>query len=199
MRLFHCVWISSLVILGLLLTSTNLSNKDVSKTLNGRNVGKTVNDALGAAGKISDGQFDGDMWSSNTSLTVSYRAWDSSGGCKAYRKKHPLELWRFDTQLSLSCLISWDLIFHLILCMWMYGGDRYFGCYLVHLFLFSFYWSDLRPQTCVALSNLWWSINKNQIENQTSPELVMIIRMNVCWFLGWIYRSSQFCSLLSVE
>lgn len=111
MRLFHCVWISSLAILGLLLTSTNLTNKDVSKTLIARNVGKTLNDAVGAAGKISDSQFDGDTWSSNTSLKVSYRAWDSSGGCKAYRKKHPLEIRRFDTQfvLVLSNFLRFDL------------------------------------------------------------------------------------------
>ena len=114
MRLFHCVWISSLVILGLLLTSTNLSNKDVSKTLNARNVGKNLNDAVRAAGVIADGQFDGDTWSSNTSvgsLKVSYRAWDSSGGCKAYRKKHPLEIRRFDTQLSLSNFMRFYLPF----------------------------------------------------------------------------------------
>ena len=148
MRLFHCVWISSLVILGLLLTSTNLSNKDVSKTLNARNVGKNLNDALRAA---SDGQFDGDTWSSNTSvgsLKVSYRAWDSSGGCKAYRKKHPLEIRRFDTQLSLACLISWDFIFHLILCLWMYSGDRYMGAIwfivlVLHLLLIRFMSSNL--------------------------------------------------------
>lgn len=118
MRLFHCAWISGLVILGLLLTSTNLSNKDVSKTLNARNVGKTLNDAVRAAGEISGGQFNANTWPSNASLgssKVSFRAWDSSGGCKAYRKKHPLEIRRFEHSIVLVLSNIMRFIFHSIL------------------------------------------------------------------------------------
>ena len=44
----------------------------------------------------------------------------------------------------------------------------------VSCFLFSnFYRLDLHNQTWIALTNVWWSISKNRIENQTSFDLVM--------------------------
>lgn len=50
------------------------------------------------------------------------------------------------------------------------------GCYSVPFyFMFSnFNWLDLHEKMCVALTKLWWSINQNWIDTQTSSYLVVI-------------------------
>ena len=60
-----------------------------------------------------------------------------------------------------------------------------------------FYQLDPHNGTCLVLASLWWSINENRIEIQSSLDLVNWMCI-ICWFLNWIYRSSKLFSLLSV-
>lgn len=68
---------------------------------------------------------------------------------------------------------------------------------------FNFYILDIHDETFVVLLNIWWGISKNHIENQTTPNLVMVIKsgseLHVCWFLSWIHGSFRWCSLLHVK
>ena len=41
---------------------------------------------------------------------------------------------------------------------------------------------DLNNKTCVAIANMWWSINNSWIENWTSLDLVIIIR-SACFLI----------------
>lgn len=68
--------------------------------------------------------------------------------------------------------------------------------------LFSiFRWSDLRFQRCVVFVNLRWNICKNQIENRTSRDLVMVVGNAPCLLIRveWIHRFFHLCLPLSVE
>jgi hypothetical protein len=55
--------------------------------------------------------------------------------------------------------------------MYICGCNKVCGCYSVCLWCFNFCQLVLHNETCVALANIWWSLNKNQ----TSPGLVMVI------------------------
>ena len=39
-------------------------------------------------------------------------------------------------------------------------------------------------QICVALENLWWNVNENQIENQTSPYSIVMVSGNECLLIS---------------
>ena len=70
------------------------------------------------------------------------------------------------------------------------------GCCLVCSPLFSiFNWSYLRFKNCVAFTNLRWNIHKNQIENWTSHDLVMVVGSAPCLLIRvyWIHRFFQLC------
>ena len=46
----------------------------------------------------------------------------------------------------------------------------------------NFYLLELCNETCVAVANLpWWSISNNQIENWTSPDLVVVMGSAHLW------------------
>ena len=59
-------------------------------------------------------------------------------------------------------------------------------------FMFSnVYRSASCNETCVAIANLCWSINKNQIECFVFVDFVLVIG-SACWLkLNWIHRFSQ--------
>lgn len=79
-------------------------------------------------------------------------------------------------------------------------GHKECGCQLVVFFVFSnFYSLNSHNKTRVASTNLQRNICRNRIESRTSFDLVMVIEVHVCWFLSWMHKSSQLCSLLSVK
>jgi hypothetical protein len=68
--------------------------------------------------------------------------------------------------------------------------------------LSSFYRLHSHNQACVTLVDLWWNICKNGLENQTSPYLVMVIRMNRFFLkisLNWTHMSSHLHSPSNVK
>ena len=66
---------------------------------------------------------------------------------------------------------------------------------LVSQFIFmlsNFCCLNVHNESNVALANIWSSINKNWMENWTSPNLLIIInRVHVSWFLNWMHTSPQ--------
>jgi hypothetical protein len=72
------------------------------------------------------------------------------------------------------------------------------GCDSVCLFLFSyFYWSDLRLRLYVSLANLWWNIDENQNwKLGVSLFSLWLLKAHFYYFLNWMHRFSQICSLL---
>ena len=71
----------------------------------------------------------------------------------------------------------------------------YVRCGEVFFFMFSnFYKLDLHQQNlCVALANLWWSIDMNRFGNWVSFDLVMVSEVHVCGFLNWVYIGPPNC------
>ena len=103
---------------------------------------------------------------------------------------HPLHL------LTLNPFSS--SLFYMENPSWLFA-IRYVGV-IWFIFMFSnFYQFDLHNQIYFSLTNLWWNIFKNRIENWISSYLVTVFGSACCWFFDWMYRSSQLCSLLSVE
>ena len=66
-------------------------------------------------------------------------------------------------------------------------------CYSLHFSCSAISANFIHTTESVASANLWWSINKNQIENVNPPNFGY-----GSWSLYPIHESSQLCSLLSV-
>ena len=102
-----------------------------------------------------------------------------------------LSNWTTGSQLCRYHVRALFFLFFLPTCQ-PYGVVRPYACVIWFMFLVLNILL-IKITYCVALANT----NKNHIEKRTSLELVVVVR--ICWFLNWIYRSSQLCSLLSVE
>ena len=59
----------------------------------------------------------------------------------------------------------------------------------------NFYGLDLHKEACFVVANQQKILSKNQIENHTAHDLVLIIKSACLLILNRMLRSSQLCSL----